>query len=258
MSRETAEVFRLRWCPKDLYLKGANWGFGEEVRKLLIPAGLVIPVHNDGKIVALVVRRSEASNGPKYWQVKGGGLECLALGEAGKHLLLVESHLDAYLIFQEASDLVSVISMNGTGKPFDPFSQSLVRSAPQFLVATDFDDPKEDEVGAGQGAFLRLKKEYPLAEYCPVPKGKDPGEMVQRGVSVRYWLSFFLREASGRALKLPPGYPGKVAQVQKDLKRYPHMVPCPKAVWNWAWKSREYCVSCKGHIHCINDWVPSQ
>jgi hypothetical protein len=169
----------------------------------------------------------------------------------------VESHLDAILIWQEASDKVSVISMNGTGRPLDDYSQLLVRSSPLLLVATDFDEKGGGEIGAGQGAFFRLKREYPQAEYFPVPLGKDPGEMVALGVPIRDWLAMALPEPKRSSLKLPTGYPGSAEQAEKGLADYPHLVPCPKASTPWYWIYRTQCSTCPGHIHCIKDWTPA-
>ncbi len=256
LSYETAAHFSLRWNPQDRFFSAKLWGL-EGDKKQVIPAGLVIPVHNNGKIVALVVRCADTSRGPRYWQVRGSGLECFALGDPGKPVLIVESHLDAILIWQEASDKVSVISMNGTGRPLDHFSRSLVTSSTRLLISTDFDEKKNGETGAGQGAFFRLKREHPQAEYFPVPIGKDPGEMVVLGVSIRDWLAIALPEPKRCSLKLPTGYPGSAESVESWLTKHPHLVPCPKASTPWYWIYRTQCSSCPGHIHCIKDWTPN-
>jgi DNA primase len=183
---ETALEFKIGWNPSDQYHPSQNWGI--DGNKIRLPRGLVIPTGRDIGVVGIKIRCTDISTGPKYWQVKGSGSDCLYLGDEGLPVVIVESDLDAYLIFQEARTRVGVVSLGGTNKPLDQDALDFVRQSPKILIATDFDDQSGEEMGAGQKAFYRLKQQFPDAEYFPPAIGKDPCDMQTLGVTIKLWL----------------------------------------------------------------------
>lgn len=251
LSEETAIRFGIEWNPTDLYLPSIDWGVESE-KKLRIPAGLLVPAMQKEAVIGIIVRCRDRINNPKYWQVKGSGLENLVFGKVGLPVVIVESHLDAYLIWQEASDLVAVISLSGTSKEFDPVSLNYLKNADQVFISTDFDSTEDHDLGAGQTAYLELLSKLPEATYLPTPVGKDPCEMVSLGVSIRKWLEIGIKPPPQK-LQLVTDYPGSVERLLQDLKQYPDLIPCPITRKPWYWMFRKDCGSCSGHIHCLKD-----
>lgn len=249
---ETAKKFRIGWNPVDQYLLCEDWGM--EGRRIKIPRGLIIPTHRKVGVVGIRVRCPEGSENPRYWQVRGGGTHCLLLGSKGQPVIIVESDLDAYLIWQEVRDKVGVVSLGGTNKLLDEDALQYVEQAPEIFIATDFDEATADNIGAGQRAYQRLKMQFPRAQYLPPAKGKDPCEMQALGVPVSLWISCVLeKSADMEEMKLPEGFPGPWKSLQKHLVDSPTLVPCPKTPRPWHWVYRKDCGGCTGHIHCLKD-----
>lgn len=251
LSMDTAIKLGVGWNPKDIYVSSGSWGIASD-KKLRIPAGLVLPVYRQDKPVSLQIRCMDRVNNPKYWQVKGSTCDNLVLGKAGLPLIIVESALDAILIWQDSADIVSTISLNGTKKSLDKFALAHTEKAPQVYVTMDFDESPDSEIGAGQTASLEILKRIPRARYLPTPVGKDPGEMVALGVSIAQWIEVGLR-VDELTVSLPSGFPGTVRSLAKNLAEYPHLVPCPKTENKWNWIYRKECLDCAGHIQCIKD-----
>jgi hypothetical protein len=253
LTPETARRFGIGWNQTDIYIPCEAWGI--EGNKLRIPAGLVIPTHRKSGIVAIKVRCHERVSNPKYWQIRGGGDESLILGSPDLPVIIVESELDAYLIWQEGRKAVSVVALGGTNKRLDKNARIFVEGAPRILVATDFDESKDlDQPGAGQSAYFDLKQQFPSAEYLPPAVGTDPCEMQTQGVRVRDWIACALLKDEVDTRPLVPGsYRGSGADLVKCLIKYSELIPCPKTNPMWLWKYRRNCGSCAGHIHCVRN-----
>jgi hypothetical protein len=254
LHRRTSKTYEICWNPTDLYYPPETWGL--EGPKVRIPAGLVIPIHREGQIYGLKVRCRNPK--VKYWQVRGSGDKALIIGTAPLPTLIVESELDAYLIHQEAGDIVNVIAMGGLKKSFDPESLKIIEKAPKVFFASDFDECKEPgELGAGQAAFADFQHLFPNLEYLPPAVGKDPTEMHAMGVPIRSWILAALNESDQIATTqkaLPMGFLGSYDSLVKNILAYPHLVPCPKTKSPWSWRYRIDCNTCNGHLQCIKDW----
>ena len=136
-------------------------------RKIFIPEGLVIPTfHCIGE--AIRIRRFDSGERP-YHTVTGSCTSPLIVGELGRPIVLVESDLDAWLIYQEAGDIVTVSSLGSAGTKPDPVLAAFLLAAPQILVALDNDK-------AGREASQKWARTFPKAKLWPVPWGTDPGE----------------------------------------------------------------------------------
>lgn len=108
---ETAHTLGIGWNPADRYGRRADWGLDEEVnpetgrfRKVWLPRGLVLQIRRKAGVTALLIRRADwkpKDDLPKYWQVKGSGNGCYVIGKPGLPVVLVESLLDAVLVWQD-------------------------------------------------------------------------------------------------------------------------------------------------------------
>ena len=104
-------------------------------------------------------------------------------------MVLVESDLDAWLIHQEAGDIVTVASLGSAGAKPDPVLAAFLLAAPQILVALDSDE-------AGRKASQWWIRTFLKAKLWPVPWGKDPGEAFGRAPRlVMEWIELGLTAA---------------------------------------------------------------
>ena len=72
---DTARKFKIGWNPFDQYPFCQEWGL--DGNKLRLPRGLIVPTSRGVGVVSFKIRCADVSTGPRYWQVKGGGSECL-------------------------------------------------------------------------------------------------------------------------------------------------------------------------------------
>ncbi|AOY59564.1 CHC2 zinc finger domain-containing protein [Desulfococcus multivorans] len=195
-------ISMLGYNPTSAHMDRAAWGLPNETnprtggpKRVWIPRGIVIPnVLDDGLIHRLRIRlppdeferSKEWTNGKgiKYAEIPGSGPDPLLLpGRDGAEAwAVVESELDAYLIHQEAGDLVNVLGLGSTtARPTVQMLQ--VMAGKRVLLCLDHD-------AAGWRATDRLP-----GEYWPVPEGKDPGEYHQAGGDIRAWIEARLKES---------------------------------------------------------------
>jgi hypothetical protein len=248
-----AKQHGIGWNPRDEYFPSQRWGMSGG--KIRIPKGLVITHRGENEILSIKIRCANTDQGPKYWQVRGSSDKCLILGTLGTPAVIVESELDAYLICQEVQGRIGVVSLGGTSKILDEDALTYLKQAPKVLIATDYDEPNLDAVGVGQKAFFKLREYFPMAEYLPPARGKDPCEMHAQGIPISLWLECASGATdSSKDLCLPPGYRGNVENLQKLLAQFPHLVPCPLTSPQWYWRYRTDCRTCEGHVHCLKDF----
>ena len=254
LEQSTLEQFKIGWNSRDRYFPAEEWGlFGKKIR---IPKGMLIPSFQDQNITSLKVRCSDLALNPKYWQVRGGSSAPMLLGQEGNPVVIVESALDAYLIFQEARDHVSVVALGGTDKPIIGLVEEVLDNAPRIFISTDYDEIREGELGPGQRAMLKIRDRFNRAEYLPPAIGQDATEMVALGIAVKQWFAFMMPNLAKRELtSIPPGFIGELNETKRLLIKHPELVPCPKQKqpWLWIYRASTSCSSCKGHIHCLKD-----
>lgn len=192
---ETAGAFGLGLNPgdrkgKDLYRARESWGlspvFREDGRRrpLWLPQGLVIPWLDsaDGSVLRVRIRRSgDLSFGPRYYVVPGSSSGTLMLGPGSPAHVVVESELDAFLVHQEAGQLVGAVAVGSSNTRPDARALEVLKESRHVLVALDFDK-------AGAKGWLWWSQNVPEAARWPVPKGKDPGEAWEAGVDLRAWI----------------------------------------------------------------------
>ncbi len=192
---ETIVGHGLGWCEKkgggDVYRSRESWGLpavcGNNGRKkaLWLPRGLIIPFFDEtGDVVKLRIRRAgelKLFPGLRYYFVPGGVNVTTVLNPDRPAHVVVESDLDAYLVAQEAGDLVGTLCLGSSAAKPDRRAAAVLRQSHHILNALDFD-------GAGAKAWQWWKREFPESVRWPVPRGKDPGEAYQAGVDIRKWI----------------------------------------------------------------------
>ena len=208
---ETARNLGIGWNPTDRYDRRADWGLDDEVnpktgrpRKVWLPRGLVLPIRRKAGVTALLIRRADwkpKDDLPKYWQIKGSGNGCYVIGKPGLPVVLVESVLDAVLVWQEAGNIVATVALTGATKKPDAGSAAFLRAAPLVLWSLDFDE-------AGTKAWTWWREHFLGVMAWPCAVGKDPGDMLKAGVPIRMWVEAGITEAEksarqGEALPLP-------------------------------------------------------
>lgn len=224
LTAETCAALKIGWNPSDAYESREAWGLQSEMnprtgkpRKVWLPAGLVFPTIIGGKVVALKIRRATWKDGdtfPKYVAVAGSGQLPLILAPGkGKPVVIVESEVDAILIYQEAKERVTAMAMRtAKGKP-DSVAHSYLMAAPRILVATDNDE-------AGKLAWPWWREHYPAAKPHPVPKhyGKDVGDLARCKGMVKVWVASGLRGLGSPVEVVPEARPPreKPADTEKN------------------------------------------
>ena len=171
----TAVQCGIGWNPADRYVLRESWGLpviemadGGKRDKLLLPRGLVIATRREAGTVAITIRSpsDRPESRPKYWQAKGSSNMPFIAGHAGLPVVLVESALDAALLWQESFGKLAAVAFMGSTKPADADTDQFIKQAPLLLAAPDRDD-------AGEKASARWSATYPHAHFAPVLHGKD-------------------------------------------------------------------------------------
>ena len=178
LTPHTAQRIGIGWNPTDRYALRKSWGLpdlpgpdGKLRTKMLLPRGLVIATRRRAGVVALTVRcpNDRPESRPKYWQVKESANVPFVAGRAGLPIVLVESALDAALLWQESFNTVSGVALMGNMKNLDADTHNFIQSAPILLAAPDNDE-------GGRAAWQRWSAAYPQATLVPAVGGKDLGE----------------------------------------------------------------------------------
>jgi len=184
LNDETIRNAGLGYVPADLFEPRASWGLPEG-NKICVPAGLCIPVAQDGKFIRLRVRRRYPSdNGDRYSVVSGSSMVPMILeNPQTKVAVVVESELDAILIDQDAGDLCTVIAMGSAQAKPDSRTDRILNSAEIILLSLD-----TDEAGA-KAAWDFWSKQYGRkVKRWPCLLGKDPSDSWKNGLDLRQWI----------------------------------------------------------------------
>jgi DNA primase len=189
LTEETAITYNIGWNSSAIYLDASEWSLSGN--RLKLPKGLVIPTYHDGQVVKILIKTFNPNE--PYWQVKGSSeiKLCLYGQNLNLPIMIVESDLDALLLYQEVGDLVGVVSLAGLNKPFDEATYKFL-SSPARRVILSLDRDK-----AGENHYPILLKLFPNAKILRVAFGsKDHCEMLNHKVLLRDWLTNGLKELS--------------------------------------------------------------
>jgi len=188
IKQKTIQRACLGWNPVDVYEQRPSWGLPEEhrnngrPRQIWLPAGLVIPLIRDGRVVRLRIRRPEGD--PRYVVVPGSFMAPMLWITEVRLAVVVESELDGLLLYQEAGDMMNVVALGSAQTRPDEAAAELLKEMDFLIIALDFDE------AGGKEAWRWWRKAYPeKVVRWPVPEGKDPGDYFKSGGSVRAWLS---------------------------------------------------------------------
>jgi len=192
LNDETIKAAGLGYNPEVVWREREQWGLEPEIsqktnkpKKLWIPVGLVIPYQVNDIVTRLRIRRPDAdvvdSKDSRYIIVSGSAAGAMILKGNSKACVVVESELDGLLIAQDAGDLAQVIALgNAQSKP-DTTAHEILTGAAQILCSLD-----SDQAGI-KASWAFWNKTYPQVKRWPCVGGKDPGEMILTGISIRMW-----------------------------------------------------------------------
>lgn len=185
LTPHTAQRIGIGWNPTDRYALRKSWGLpdlagpdGKPRTKMLLPRGLVIATRRRAGVVALTVRcpNDRPESRSKYWQVKESANVPFVAGRAGLPIVLVESALDAALVWQESFNTVSSVALMGNMKDLDADTHAFIQAAPLLLACPDND-------AGGLSAWQRWSAAYPQAILTPAVGAKDLGDMHQAALA---------------------------------------------------------------------------
>lgn len=190
---DTVKRFKLGWNAATVYATRQAWGLPEQINpktdkpsKVWLPVGLVIPCHDiKDRLIRLKIRRPEAD--PRYVLIPGSSTVPALFGQIGPAFVVVESELDAVLLFQEAGDLVAPIAAGGVS--IKPDRATVEAMAAGLVAFVCFDN---DEAGRDSKKFVPWRNALPNYYLLPIPAkygGKDPTEATRFGFSLRNWVA---------------------------------------------------------------------
>ena len=172
---------------KDLWRPRESWGLptvmkdNGQKKRLWIPRGLVIPYIIDNEIVRVRIRRF-GDDEPRYYVLPGGSSRVMLLGTDKKAHIIIESELDALMVFMKVRDLgVGAVGLGSSHIKPDSETDEVLKKDLCILNALDSDS-------AGAKAYEWWKQQYARCERWPVPDGKDPGEAFASGVNIKEWV----------------------------------------------------------------------
>lgn len=166
--------FSIVWNPSDIYQRPELWGLSGN--KILIPEGVIVAVRRRTGIQSLIVRceypERYGEKACKLRMVRGGAVLPYVLGQYGLPVILLESALDAALVYRECRGQVSVVATNGANWPLTPQAVKFIKAAPQAMYWCDADE-------AGFQAFAFRREALPGLRAMRNPKqaGKDVGDL---------------------------------------------------------------------------------
>jgi DNA primase len=185
LSLETVKRCKLGWNPTTLYRDRNEWGLSESLhkvtgkpQKLWIPGGLIIPGYDAGGNLARIKIRTGGDI--KYVLLSGSEIGAAFYGDRSlQAFAVVESELDAILLYQLAPDLVCPVSSGSAAIRPDAAALELI-GGHKCLLMLDNDD-------AGVKAILNIWLDLPDAKswILLARHGKDVTEAFKNGVDVR-------------------------------------------------------------------------
>ncbi|MEI6531520.1 MAG: primase-helicase zinc-binding domain-containing protein [Chlamydiota bacterium] len=165
------------------------WGLSEKLNdkgnlcKVWLPNGIVIPKFDNGIVSKIRIRRLAVELLSKYTVVSGSTVTFSWYDKnvpQGAPIVLVESDLDAILLWQEAGDICCPVALGSAQARPDKRSEKLLRDSSCIVYSLDWDE-------AGRKAF-EYWQGYPAIVPWPATKGKSPGDDFIQGIDLRAWV----------------------------------------------------------------------
>ncbi len=191
LAADVARLCLFGWNDRWKKFPGDKWGLpGVDIN---LPAGLVIPLMEDGRVIRLKIRRPEPGIKDRYWLVKGSSRRLPLYGGPAERIMVVEAERDAAMLWGRFRGAGwSFLGTGGTA--FKPCARVHPALEAARVLAMAYDNDR-----AGFTAWRAFwQKVYPSAFYWPVERawGKDPGEAAERGCDLGAWLAAAEREAA--------------------------------------------------------------
>lgn len=204
---DTVREWELGYNPRTLWDDPARWGM--EGGKVCLSVGIVIPCQIEHELWYVQVRRPARTKAgqkdalctyldgvlpryrpeTKYWSVRGGNSSApygLDMAEGRDVVLLEEGEFNGIVAWQEACDLVDVVSVGSASlRP-----ETLWPWRGVFLMAKGVLTRFDVDAEAKADEFCKaLSRRFHKVQ---VPQGSDTNEFHQSGGSVRDWILFEL------------------------------------------------------------------
>lgn len=227
---------------KDIYRPRKVWALPEVLRedgkpkKLWLPVGITIPWYSNQQPVRVRIRRPEGE--PRYYVVPGSVGSPMLLDatpiRAWKTIIVVESELDAIMLYSQCGHLAAFIGLGSCStRPDSAIIGKMIEEqrgkgqAIQIKTALDNDSAGIKEVKWWSENFGATN--YPLPEQF-----KDPGEAFQGGFNLVQWVEN----------ALPAAYKvGQMPQKQSEYVAKPASTPPPLVQSMTDRKGRPYIIT---------------
>lgn len=175
LKADTIREWMIGFNPRGGYLHG-----------LFVFAGISIPWFVGEFVHSIKIRRLDSDE--RYACVPGSCPAGLFLGQVivpGLPCLVVEGEFDALIGWQEARDLVNVVTLGSADRSLDLLALEQLLPSPRVHLCYDSDQAGKRGAGRWDGLSARLR-------VCPLPKGKDLNEFFLLGGDVRKWVGSVL------------------------------------------------------------------
>ena len=213
INRATVERAGLGLVMTDAFFDLEAWGLPPEVnpetgrpRKVWMPGGLLIPVWRQDEVVFLQVRRFEDTEN-RYVTARGSGGGIMWLGPKDAEIVvLVESRLDALVVFEHLGVTAVALGSAQTRPDLETHDQLALVSKLLLVLDSDTSGGREAET------FWAPRYANALRLVLPEGKGKDPCEAVAAGLDIVGWIIDELKKA-GREV------PAAIVEHQRTYQR---------------------------------------
>jgi DNA primase len=185
ISIETIKNKKIGWNNQEMFLNKSEWGImadDDKNTKLWLPQGIIIPTFDkDASVQRIKIRRFKNDSRGKYIIVSGSSSSLSIIGDRSLNtMIIVESELDAYALYQEINDLALVVAVGSNVKKPDNIVNFYAQDR-AIIVCPDNDN--------GGNVMQELwKKWYPNSTIYPTSFGKDIGEAIEQGLKIRPWI----------------------------------------------------------------------
>ncbi len=188
LKNPTIAQWKLGFNPIERFEHRDLWGLESELnangrqKKVWLPKGITIPYSDNNNVRKIRIRQLGTIADERKYVVVSGSSSCLSwYGDPFSFpIVLVESDLDAMLLWQEAGDLCVPVALGSCAAKPNAEDYSLLSQAFAILYALDWDL-------AGKKAF-EYWRSFPNVKPWPSAQGKSPGDDFLAGINLRDWV----------------------------------------------------------------------
>jgi len=182
ITNQTIKNYRLGYNHQTVTFSRETWGLSPG-KDIFIPQGIIIPLFDKSmtNVIRLRVRQDNPNSQNRYILIAASDTSyftTLNIANA-KPWIVIESELDAILVDQEAGDFINAVAIGNAQTRPDIKIHEQIKDNP-ILISLD-----NDSAGNQESSFFitRYKK---AIQHKPLKK--DPGEMKQAGLNIKYWV----------------------------------------------------------------------